>query len=118
MPKVFRAVPPVELVERFLQGFGLHTVNDGASFTKNHIKLDILENVLPEIEPYYIPCKALEFIHKPFTVSRSITILRQLLKAHDRMLTTIEKTRGSKKMIWHQITHISTITTAVEIEFT
>jgi hypothetical protein len=117
MPKIFRAVPPVEIVERFLLGFGLHGINDGGTFTQNHIKLDIAEQVLPEIEPYYIPCKAVEFLHKPFTHHRSITILRQLLKACDRALITTEKTRGSKKVIWYQITHISAVTSNVEIEF-
>jgi len=118
MPKIFRAAPPVELVERYLKGFGLHTINDGATFTQSYIRLDIAEELLPEIEPYYIPCKAIEFLHKPFTYNRSITILRQLLKAHDRVLVTIEKTRANKKVIWYQITHISTITSSVEIEFT
>ena len=72
--------------------------------TKQHIHLKIFEELLPQLEPYYIPCKARLYIYNnPFTPAHAITILRQVLKVHSHTLKASEKTRGGEKTIWYQI---------------
>ena len=87
MPPVFRKIPPLELVEQILKTVGLCSITDFSVFNKQQIQLEEFESLLPLLEPYYIPCKAEEYIHSPLTHHRAITIIIQLLKAHSLTLT-------------------------------
>jgi hypothetical protein len=103
MPKVFRSTPPIDLFERILSCFGLTGLHDTTWFSKATLRMDSFEDLLPELEPYYIPCKALDYIHSPLTQSRAITILRQLCKVHKVSLETTERTCGRVKGMWYQL---------------
>jgi len=103
MPAIFREIPPIELVQRFLEGFGIQSLLTSGWFTKDHANICVLEEILPELEPYYTPCKALDLLHRTLTPENSITIMRQLLKAHSIQLQVNEKSRFGEKTTWYHI---------------
>jgi hypothetical protein len=98
--KLFRTDPPKEVVESVLQSIGLLGFNDLRWFSRDEIKVDTLEIWLPEIESYYLPCKAKRFIHNwtPYSI---ITIIRHLLHLHGYTLQKEERLyKGVKQMIY------------------
>lgn len=103
MPPVFREVPPKELVLQLLKTAGLQSLNDSGWFSKTQIQLQSFEELIPQLEPYYLPCKAKVYLHTSLTPSTAVTILRQLLKPYGATLNAVEKTRLSVKCTWYQI---------------
>jgi hypothetical protein len=104
MPKLFRQVPPKELLEGiFFHVLNLRSLEDSTWFSKLSIHLDELEGFFPQLEPYYVPCKAKEFLHRSLTSSRAVTIIRQLITAAGYELIAQEKTCGGVKGMWYQI---------------
>jgi hypothetical protein len=116
MPALFREKPAVDLVERFLHTFGLTSLGDATWFSKQQIKLSSFQELLPELEPYYLPCKAAEYIYGTLNPGRAITILRHLLRAHGAQLLSMEKSRGGEKAMWYQI-QSSEIKSSMEVSF-
>jgi len=115
---ILRNQPPLELVVKFLEGFGLKSLHDTSWFSKDNIQLDKAEIVLPELEPYYMPCKA-HYIHDELSVNSVITILRQLIKAHGVKIYAREKARCGVKTVWYQLIPArQTLTEDAVIEFT
>jgi len=104
MPPIFRINPPSDLVKELISAFGLKGLDDAGWFTKEHVRLDILESILPELEPYYVPCKA-EHLHKELTSLSAITILRQVLKTQGVTLKSSERGRG----MWYHIQAPTTV---------
>jgi hypothetical protein len=78
------------------------------------IRIQDAEQLLPELEPYYIPCKAKEFLHTSLTQTRCITILRQLARAHGFELCAREKSIGGKKEIWYSLTQTSSESSSIQ----
>lgn len=115
MPQIFKALPSHDLTEEVFKTFGLSGSQDATWFSKSSLKIHELENLLPELESYYIPCKAKEFLHPPLTHARGLTILRQLCKAHSILLTAAERTCAGVKGTWYQIT--PTQSKSITIEF-
>jgi hypothetical protein len=103
MPPVFRHVPPSDLVNTMCRACGLTDVHDSKAFLKESIHLESFQHCLPELEPYYVPCKARDFLLLPLTPQRAIVILRHVLKAHDKMLGSFEKSMHNKRMVWYRI---------------
>ena len=104
MPPVFRECPPLDLVNTFLQTLGLKGVDDYSQFSKQCICTEKFEELLPLLEPYYLPCKANDYLYKtPFTQNNVLTILRQILKAHGATLKYIEKSSLGSKQTFYQI---------------
>jgi len=98
--KLFRKEPSKELVENILNEVGLLGFHDLRWFSRDEIKLNTLETWLPEIESYYLPCKAKRFIHawSPLSI---ITILRHLLNLYGYTLQKEERLyKGVKQMIY------------------
>jgi hypothetical protein len=116
MPQVFREIPPLELVEEVFRTFTLAGLDDTNWFSKISLNMQELEVLLPQIEPYYIPCKAKEFLHPKLTPIRGITILRHLCKIHSIHLTASERTCAGVKGTWYQIA--PTRAKAITIDFT
>jgi hypothetical protein len=58
----------------------------------------VAEELLPEIVPYYTPCKAET---GPFTFTSAFRILRHLLKAHGYDLKYVEKSCRGKELWYH-----------------
>ena len=63
MPKLFREIPPIEFIEQLLQTCGIHSIDDPSWFQKQQIHIEQFEQLLPELEPFYIPCKAQEYLY-------------------------------------------------------
>jgi hypothetical protein len=104
MPALFRKAPDLELVERFLQAaLGLRSLHDQAWFSRSMIRVHEAELLLPELEPYYMPCKAKDFLFPTFTPSRALTILRHLVRAHGYDLHAQERSNGGVKSLWYSI---------------
>jgi hypothetical protein len=98
--KLFRNEPAKDVVEYVLRSVGLLGFHDLRWFSRDEIKLDSLEIWLPEIESYYLPCKAKRFIHN-WSSHSIITILRHLLHLHGYTLQKEERLyKGVKQMIY------------------
>lgn len=98
-----RAVPPSDLIDSFFQTFGLLSAADSSLFTKDHIRLDETEALLPLIEPYYSPAKAAIYIHPPLTQARAVVIARHLLKSQAKSLEASEHSIGGVKKVYYSI---------------
>ena len=104
MPLVFREIPPLEIINQCLSCIGLSGIQDSSQFNKQSINLSKFEEVLPFLEPYYLPCKASDYLYiTPFTYNNVLTVLRQVLKIHGAVLKYSEKSTGGVKNTWYQI---------------
>jgi hypothetical protein len=102
MPVAFRETPPLELVKRFLEIYGIYDIDMCTWFTKDQCALAKASDLLVEIQPYYIPCKA-TFIEVP-SYDVCIKVLRHLLKPYGYTLSYMEKSRGGKQT-WYKVSH-------------
>ena len=107
--QLFKSKPPFNLVLKICLYFGidLEDLSKKNSFTKNElVKLD-LESKFSELEDllkqYYIPCKCKIYLNN-ITISKSVTILRQILKLYNFKITSNESYNNSKKYIIYVIT--------------
>jgi hypothetical protein len=116
MPPVFRQTPPSELLDLLCKCFYLRSKDDPTPFTKTSINLDAIDELLPELEPYYVPCKAQIYLFEPLTFTRALVILRQVLKSHGLLLKSFEKTQGNEKVTWYQIKLATTTSLPVKEE--
>jgi len=108
MPKnIFRTLPPKELVEASLKTMHLTGLTDSTWFSKSCINLQALEDILPELEPYYLPCKA-----------RGLLIIRQLLDTQQIAVTKKERSCINVKEVWYQIQKGSVVDEQILVEFT
>lgn len=103
MPLIFREIPPITLVTALLQTIGLTGLEDATWFSKQQIQLAKFEEYLPELEAFYIPCKAVDYLHKTLTPTRAITILRQVLRTQGAYLQATERSTGGAKTTWYQV---------------
>ena len=104
--KLFRREPSKEFVEYILQEVGLLGFHDLRWFSRDEIKLHNLETWLPEIESYYLPCKAERFIHD-WTDKSIITVLRHILHLHGYTLEKEERLYKNVKQMLYQIQPIN-----------
>ena len=56
-----------------------------------------MNEIMPEIEKYYIPCKSKKYL-TDINEKKCITILRQFLKIHNHTLNSKEKYVKGKKI--------------------
>ncbi len=101
--RMFRKQPPLELVERVLRCCKLNGLDDKRWFSKEDIPLETLDEWLPFVEPYYLPCKAERYLHGTLTQGNVITILRHILKSNDIELKTQERVVNGKKTTLYQV---------------
>lgn len=88
---LFREKPPLELVNMILKTMGFESgIIDTRPFTKDDLREERTEEWLPELEVYYIPCKARRFLDS-LTREKFVTIIRHLLRVHNFDLRTQEK---------------------------
>ena len=123
MPKqIFRKSPPPELLHQLLIACGLEKgAQDTKSFAKSAISIKAVEELLPELEPYYLPCLVPKYLHTtPFTPIKAITILRHVLQAHSIELYSIERTVAGVRGVWYQLQNpdSSFIEGEIHVDFT
>jgi hypothetical protein len=100
---MFRRRPPLELLEHILRCCKLNGLDDKRWFSKEDIPLERLEEWLPLLEAYYLPCKAERYLHGDISQGKIITILRHILKAHEIEFKTQERVINGKKITQYQV---------------
>jgi hypothetical protein len=100
---MFREKPPLELLEHILRCWKLNGLDDKRWFSKEDLPFDNMEQWLPLLEPYYIPCKAVRYLHGDMNQAKMITVLRHLLKAHEIEFKTQERVVHGKKTTLYQV---------------
>jgi len=100
--KLFRKIPPPGFVNEILQNLKLQGLSERRWFSKDELFLGTIDEWLPVLEPYYIPCKAKRFL-SDVDSSRVITILRHILHSNGYQLKTQEKMYKMQKTTMYQI---------------
>lgn len=98
---LFRKKPSLELVHDILTHLKFTGLNDARLFTKYDIDVEVFEDFLPQLEPFYLPCKAKLFL-RDFDTNKGVTVLRHLLRAHGYKLHAYEKVQQGKKQTYYQ----------------
>jgi hypothetical protein len=99
--KLFRKEPPREFVEEIIKHMGFIGLHDLRWFSRNEIRTSNLELWLPELESYYLPCKAERFIHN-WNTGSIITVLRHILHSHGYDLQKEERLYNGRKTFLYQ----------------
>ena len=107
--QIFRILPEVEIINTLLEMFGLSSLHDTKSFTKESLtendtinKLCKMKDVL---DKYYLPCKSKNYTTN-INEKRCITILRQFIKVHGYTLISKERYIDGKKMSVYRLIKI------------
>ena len=100
--RLFRKVPSREFVDDILVHLKLQGLTDKRWFTRDELNLDAIDEWLPLLEPYYLPCKAKRFLND-MDSSRVITILRHILHPIGFELRTQEKMYKMQKTTMYQL---------------
>ena len=101
--KLFRKEPPKELVDFILRSTGLLGMIDLRWFTKEELLIKDYEEWLPQLEPYYLPCKANRFLHGEMDHAKIITIFRHIIRPHGYDLHVQERLYKEQKQTLYQI---------------
>jgi hypothetical protein len=117
---ILRKTPPIEFLQQFFEAFQLPPVSleHTPSFTKEQIKVSQVELLLPELESYYIPCKAQIYLHPPLTSSRCITIAKHILRANGYSLLSTELSIKGVKHTQYTIQSNTQPTSSLDVSFT
>ena len=103
--QLFRKNPTDELIQKIVIAFGFRSLNDRRCFSRNDlIKLDtvnIIKDLKPELELYYLPCKARTFLND-LNCKNVVTILRQCIKTKGFIIFSREKyCKGDKFIVYN-----------------
>jgi hypothetical protein len=100
---MFRNPPPRDLVDTVLRCLKLSGLSDKRWFSKEDLPLETLEDWLPLVEAYYLPCKAQRYLYGEMTKARILTVLRHLLKAISVELKVQERLVNGHKTTLYQV---------------
>jgi hypothetical protein len=100
--RLFRKIPSEEFVIEILEHLKLQGLQEKRWFTKDELFIDTVDEWLPLLEPYYIPCKAKRFLLN-VNSSRVITILRHILHPIGYDLRTQERMYKLQKTTMYQL---------------
>lgn len=107
--QLFRILPEVEIINTLLEMFGLSSLHDTKSFTKESLKendtINNLCNMKEVLDKYYLPCKSKNYTTN-INEKRCITILRQFIKVHGYTLISKERYIEGKKMSVYRLIKI------------
>ena len=110
--QLFRALPPIELVEEILRALGLSAgLADLRWFSAGELRVETQDEWLPMLEPYYLPCKARRFFEGRGDLDgpRIVTLIKHLLSCHKHHLKVQERLYKNKKQSLYQIQPIDAI---------
>ena len=102
MSKLFRELPPIEVITTMLIELGFTGITDTKLFSSEEINLNTVESWAPILEPYYLPCKAKRYFDS-LDSRRIITILRHVLPLHGYGLQCYERMHLGKKRTVYQM---------------
>lgn len=95
-----------DTIVRVLSCFGLTGLADNRMFSKHDLdNLRVAERVVelvPELEKFYIPCKARTYL-RGLDTKKCITVLKQVLRLHHRVLLSRERNVHGKKVIYYNV---------------
>ena len=114
---IFSEKIPRAIVNEVLQSLKFDSIDDTRVFTTKQLDPQLFESSLLLIEPYYIPCKAQKYLHCTLTPLRILTILRQILRSQNYMLTAQEKTLSGARSMVYQIQPCSATTEVQTVTF-
>jgi hypothetical protein len=100
---IFRKKPSLAVVQEVLRSLKRTGLEDQRWFSKEEIPLDTLEEWLPLLEPFYLPCKAERYLHGDMTQARIITVLRHICKEHGIEFKSQERLVNGKKTTLYQL---------------
>lgn len=100
---MFRKVPPLEILNNMLRSLKVGDLSEKRWFSKDELWLESLDEWLPLLEPFYLPCKAERYLQGEMTTSRVITVLRHLVKAHRIQLNVQERMVNGHKTTLYQV---------------
>jgi len=103
--QIFRGRPSRELADKVLNAFDLSGVHDSTPFTRADIaRRDTPSRLeaLDELPAAYLPCKS-KYADPPLNVSKSLTILRHMLKAVDAKLVSAEMCIAGAKLVVYRV---------------
>ena len=113
---IFREIPTWTIVLKVLSMLKLAT-EFPFTFQKQDIYLENSLEIASILEPYYIPCKARQFLDHT-SDQRWITVLRHILLPHGYVLVSQETTRDKKKAIFYTIDRSnSVLKEAIQMDF-
>lgn len=104
--QLFRCVPDLEFVNRVVSCFNLRDINDTTEFWKitiqNFNTIDKLINLIPELNLYYNPCKAKNYLNN-INENRCVTILRHFIKIYHYRIIRRERIVNKNKFTFYRI---------------
>ena len=100
---MFRKAPPLDMVEVILRCLKIGSLTEKRWFSKDELCMDTLDDWLPLLGPYYLPCKAQRYLEREMTRERIITILRHILKVHNIELKVQERMVNGHKTTLYQV---------------
>ena len=92
--QLFKEMPDIEFLNKLLNCFGLQ------NNLINLNTIDKINNLLPELVIFYLPCKYNYFL-KNLTINKCITILKQVLRLFDYQLKKREHVINKIKIIYY-----------------
>jgi hypothetical protein len=96
----------VELLLKVLECFAVKSLDDRRTFCKYDMvqneTVSKLTDLIPELEQYYIPCKARIYLRN-MTEKKAITVLKQILRLHGYCLNSYERNVCHRKIIFYRL---------------
>lgn len=104
--QLFARPVDMEMLLKIIQCFNIKGLDDKRSFSKYDMiefkTIEKINDILPEIWSYYIPCKAKMYLTN-LTEKKCITMLKQILRLHGFALRSKERNLKNKKVIFYQV---------------
>ena len=108
--QLFTEIPDLEFLNKFLNLYGINNLEDSVEFSKYELIdlniVDKIEDLIPELVMYYLPCKYNMFLTN-LNVNKCLTILRQIIKLYDYELKKREHVQNKKKSIYYHLNKIN-----------
>ena len=103
--QLFRSLPSQHVVQKVLNAFDIEDVRDAVPFTRADVlKRDTCRRLesISELHDLYLPCKR-SYVAPPLTVSRSLTVLRHMLRSINATLKPAETYICGQKIVVYRI---------------
>ena len=104
--QLFKEKPSLEFINKLLKFYGLYDIYSTNTFSKSSLRflksVESIKELLPELEVYYMPCKAKLYL-KDLNEKKIITILKHFLKCYEVELLSSERYINKKKELVYKL---------------
>lgn len=108
--QLFTETPDLDFLNKFLNLYGINNLEDSVEFSKYELIdlniVDKIEDLIPELVMYYLPCKYEMFLTN-MNVNKCLTILRQIIRLYNYELKKREHVQNKKKSIYYHLNKIN-----------